>query len=103
MLEVLDNLDRAIDSARQPAATADSLRKGIEMVQRQFLSKLESLGVARIDVGTGPFDPTIHEAVTTVPAAAGAPDGAIVGVIRHGYTIGGEVLRPAAVAVAKGP
>lgn len=71
------------------------------MVHRQFLSKLEGLGVTRIDVGTGPFDPAVHEAVTTVPASPSAQDGAIVGIIRHGYSIGGDVLRPAAVAVAQ--
>jgi molecular chaperone GrpE len=101
MLDVLDNLDRAIDSARQPAAQQDALVKGIEMVQRQFLSKLDGLGVTRIDVGSGPFDPAVHEAVTTVPAASPDQDGAIVGIIRHGYKIGQDVLRPAAVAVAK--
>src|SRR5262245_46434862 len=55
LLEVLDNLDRAIDSARQPAAPPAALLQGIEMVQRQFLSKLEGLGVTRIDVDAGPF------------------------------------------------
>jgi molecular chaperone GrpE len=101
LLEVLDNLDRAIDSARQPAAQPDGLIKGIEMVQRQFLTKLDGLGVKRIEVGSGPFDPAVHEAVTTVPAASPDQDGAIVGIIRHGYKIGQDVLRPAAVAVAK--
>src|SRR5262245_45118829 len=35
LLEVLDNLDRAIDSASRPAAP-DALLQGIQMVQRQF-------------------------------------------------------------------
>ena len=45
--------------------------------------------------------PTLHEAVTTVPAASPDQDGMVVGIIRHGYRIGDDVLRPAAVAVAK--
>ena len=101
LLEVLDNLDRAIEAAHQPTAQPEALLKGIEMVHRQFVSKLEGLGVTRIDVGTGPFDPAVHEAVTTVPASPAAQDGTIVGIIRHGYSIGGDVLRPAAVAVAQ--
>jgi molecular chaperone GrpE len=71
------------------------------MVRRQFLSKLEGLGVKRIDVEGAEFDPLKHEAISTVPAANSQDDGRVVGVVRHGYTIGEEVLRPASVAVAK--
>jgi molecular chaperone GrpE len=101
LLEVLDNLDRAIDAARQPSAQPNTLLQGIEMVQRQFLAKLEAVGVTRIEVKGGAFDPAIHDAITTVPAASPDQDGRIVGVVRHGYRIGTDVLRPASVAVAK--
>lgn len=100
LLEVLDNLDRAIDAAEK-AASPDALLQGVHMVRRQFLSKLESLGVKRIASEGAPFDPLRHEAVSTVPAAAAEDDGRVVGIIRHGYTIGDDVLRPASVAVAK--
>jgi molecular chaperone GrpE (heat shock protein) len=36
-----------------------------------------------------------------VPAQSPGDDGRIVGVVRHGYRIGEDVLRPASVAVAK--
>jgi molecular chaperone GrpE len=100
MLEILDNLDRAIESSRG-SSSVDALLQGVEMVRRQFLSKLEGLGVRRIDAEGQRFDPALHEAITTVPAAAPDQDGLIVGVIRHGYRIGDEVLRPASVAVAQ--
>jgi molecular chaperone GrpE len=100
LLDVVDNLDRAIESGAQ-GGSADALLQGVEMVRRQFLAKLEGLGVRRIEVDRGPFDPAVHEAITTVPAASPDQDGRIVGVIRHGYTIGDDVLRPASVAVAK--
>ena len=100
LLEVLDNLDRAIDAARR-TPSQDALLQGVEMVQRQFLSKLEGLGVTRIDAASQPFDPALHEAITTVPATSADQDGLVVGVVRHGYRIGDDVLRPAAVAVAK--
>ena len=100
LLEVVDNLDRAIDAAGQPGASKDALLEGVEMVRRQFLAKLESLGVKRIATDGAVFDPTIHEAITTVPAASPDQDGVIVGVVRQGYRIGDDVLRPAAVAVA---
>jgi molecular chaperone GrpE len=100
LLEVVDNLDRAIESARQ-GATPASLLQGVEMVRRQFLAKLEGLGVTRIEVADQPFDPSVHEAITTVPSTSPDKDGHIVGVVRQGYRIGDDVLRPASVAVAK--
>jgi molecular chaperone GrpE len=102
LLEIVDNLDRAIDASRG-ASSIDAVLQGVEMVRRQFLSKLEGLGVRRIDAEGQPFDPALHEAITSVPAASPEQDGLIVGVVRHGYRIGDDVLRPAGVAVAKSP
>jgi molecular chaperone GrpE len=100
LLEVVDNLDRALDAARR-SPSADGLLQGVEMVRRQFLSKLEGLGVKPIEPADARFDPALHEAISTVPAASPDQDGMVVGVIRQGYRIGDDVLRPAAVAVAK--
>ena len=100
MLEVLDNLDRALDAARQ-GGSQDALLQGVEMVRRQFLAKLESFGVTRIEADHLPFDPMLHEAISSVPATSPDQDGIVVGTIRPGYRIGDDVLRPAAVAVAR--
>ncbi len=103
LLEVVDNLDRALDAAASGTSpdAQQALRQGVEMVRRQFLSKLEGFGVRRIDSDGQPFDPALHEAISTVPAASPEQDGTVVGVVRHGYRIGDDVLRPASVAVAK--
>ncbi|HXG69144.1 MAG TPA: nucleotide exchange factor GrpE [Gemmatimonadaceae bacterium] len=100
LLDVLDNLERALNSA-SGSASYDALLQGVEMVRRQFLGKLESFGVKRIDTDNQPFDPTLHEAISSVPAASPEQDGMVVGTVRSGYRIGDDVLRPAAVAVAK--
>jgi molecular chaperone GrpE len=100
LLDVVDNLDRALDAARQ-SPSPDALLQGVDMVRRQFLSKLEGLGVKPIPAASTKFDPSVHEAISTVPAASADQDGMVVGVIRQGYRIGDDVLRPAAVAVAK--
>jgi molecular chaperone GrpE len=109
LLEVVDNLDRAIDAAttaRQRSEQtggegADPLLQGVEMVRQQFLAKLDGFGVRRIDALGASFDPLLHEAVTAVPAPDASSDGRVMGVITHGYRIGDEVLRPALVAVGK--
>ena len=100
LLEIVDNLDRAIESARN-GASHDALTQGVEMVRRQFLAKLDGFGVQPIEAVNQTFDPTLHEAVSSVPAQSPEQDGVIVGTVRTGYRIGDEVLRPAAVAVAK--
>ena len=102
LLDVVDNLNRAIEAATLAGtAASDPLLQGVEMVRRQFLAKLESFNVTRIASTDGLFDPLLHEAVSVVPASDPALDGHVVGVVRHGYRIGDEVLRPALVAVAK--
>jgi len=101
LLDVVDNLDRAIDAAQGGGDRADALLQGVQLVQRQFLAKLEALGVSRIHSLDQPFDPALHEAVSVVPAASPDQDGLVIGIVRHGYRIGDDVLRPASVAVAK--
>jgi molecular chaperone GrpE len=108
LLDVVDNLDRAIDAAlrlrsgqARDEAAADPLLQGVELVLSQILAKLDGFGVRRIPSEGAHFDPLLHEAVSAVPTADPAQDGLIVGTVRHGYRIGDEVLRPALVAVAK--
>ena len=96
---MLDNLDRALEAAAD--RTGDPFVQGVALVRQQFLATLEGLGVTRIDPLGQPFDPSCHEAVAVTPASADAPDGTIVGVVRTGYVIGDDVLRPAQVAVAR--
>jgi molecular chaperone GrpE len=96
-LEVLDNLDRAIVAAQD---AGDPFVLGVTMVRQQFLTTLESFGVTRVDPLGQPFDPARHEAVATLGATDAHPAGTVAGVVRPGYLIGDEVLRPAAVAVS---
>jgi molecular chaperone GrpE len=99
-LEVLDNLDRALEAGRD--RSDDPFVHGVSLVRQQFLSTMEGLGVVRVDPMGEMFDPAKHEAVTTLLATAGTPEGQVVGVVKPGYVIGDEVLRPAMVAVAGG-
>jgi molecular chaperone GrpE len=100
ILEVVDNLDRAVDAART-AAGAAAVVQGIELVRAQLLGKLQAHGVTRLESLHQAFDPARHEAATSVPVADPAQDGVVVGVIREGYLVGDDVLRPAMVAVGQ--
>jgi molecular chaperone GrpE len=100
LLEVVDNLDRAIESGKE-ARTVDVLLHGVEMVRQQFLQRLEAFGIQPIVPLHQPFDPSQHEAIALVPATRPEDDERVLGVIRRGYRIGDEVLRPAQVAVGR--
>jgi len=106
MLIVADNLRRALASvAESQREQADNpckaLADGIEVTQRDFLSRLEKYGVRKIDSLGAKFDPNLHEALFEVPSET-APNGTVVEVIEEGYAIGDRVLRPAKVGVSRG-
>lgn len=100
LLEVIDNLELALDAGRR-ASPDDPLLKGVELVRQQFLAKLEGIGVRRLEPLGQPFEPARHEAVSVVPVADAAQDHRVCGVVRSGYLIGDDILRPALVAVGR--
>ncbi len=100
-LEPLDDLARIADF--DPETTpAGALHEGAEMVERKFLRAMETAGLEAIADAEGkPFDPTLHEALTTVPAESEAEDDTIAQVYQKGYRFKGVLLRPARVVVKK--
>jgi molecular chaperone GrpE len=106
MLGVADNLRRALDhlpaEARESAdAAAKGLIEGVEVTERDFLSRLARYGVKKLEPQGERFDPNLHEALFEVRDES-LPAGTIVQVVESGYTIGERVLRPAKVGVSKG-
>jgi molecular chaperone GrpE len=99
MLPVLDNLERAIGSARAEAG-ATSLIEGIDMVARLLRTGLEKFGVRPIRAAGSPFDPAVHQAVAQVETVAGE-DGQVLEEVQRGYLLEGRVLRPAMVKVSR--
>jgi molecular chaperone GrpE len=98
MLDVLDNLDRALTSGHE-SAVDPTLVKGVALVRDQFLAKLAAYGVTRVAADGQPFNAQQHEAVSTAPVDSPDADGMVVAVLKEGYAIGDELLRPAAVVV----
>jgi molecular chaperone GrpE len=97
LLPVLDNLERALDAENDKES---SMHKGISMVQRQFFSALQNLGLKVIDT-SGAFDPSLHEAVTTADTEKPEEDGMIMEVFHRGYMLGDKVLQAAKVKVGR--
>jgi molecular chaperone GrpE len=99
-LPVLDDLDRAIAAARRHVESQDVVA-GLELVRRSMLARLGQFGVSHAPALGEPFDPRRHEAIALVPVSDPAQDGRVIDVIREGYGIGDDTLRPAGVAVGK--
>ena len=90
MIEVIDNLERAILSADEDSA----LLQGVKMVADQLYDKLKSEGLERIDAEGEEFDPNLHKAVEK------QEDGRkVIEEKRKGYMFGDKVLREAEVVV----
>jgi molecular chaperone GrpE len=99
LLPVLDNFELAVSAAEQ-SRDFDRMLKGVEMVLGALREVLEGEGLVKIEAEGKPFDPERHEAVIAVELEGTAP-GTVVGIVRTGYELGGKVLRPAMVKVAK--
>jgi molecular chaperone GrpE len=106
MLTFADNLRRALESV--PAETRDaaeaglkSFVEGIELTERDFLSRLTRHGVRKLEPKGQKFDPNFHEALFEIPDESVA-SGTVAQVVEDGFAIGERVLRPAKVGVARG-
>ncbi len=98
VLDALDDLARI--AALDPAQTSSqALHEGVGLVERKLQKVLEGVGLERVDPAGQPFDPNLHEAVMTMPAASPDADHTVGSVLQPGYRLNGTLLRPARVAV----
>jgi molecular chaperone GrpE len=99
LVDVIDNFDHAARHTETMDTAA--LRETLRMLQYQLNRVLAAQGVAPVPVVPGQqFDPREHEAIESVESDL--PEGAVVDEVRKGYTMGGDLLRPARVTVSKG-
>ena len=98
LADALDDLSRFahIDTAEIDSKT---LHDGVDLVERKIWKELEAVGVTRIDQAGVPFDPNVHEAVTTQPAPKPELDHTVGQVVQPGYKMRDTLLRPARVVV----
>lgn len=100
LLNFLDLLDDAERGLATLPDEAGPWREGLDTLRRRLEHTFHEEGVRRMDVLHTPFDPTRHEAVA-VDAYSPLPDGTVTQEVRPGYSLDGEVLRPARVVVAR--
>jgi molecular chaperone GrpE len=101
VLPVLDDFERAMQALPAERRDEDWVQ-GLTLIERKLRAALESTGLERIAAEGQPFDPWEHEAVLHEERTDVAA-GTVAAVARPGYRLGGRVLRPAQVVVAKEP
>jgi len=102
ILPVIDNLERAVEHARENEADAAGLLEGVEMTLGQFSTTLEKFGVKPVDALGQPFDPACHEAMGQM-VTSDVPPNNVAQQLQKGYLLNERLLRPALVMIAKAP
>lgn len=99
ILSVVDDLERAINLIPHEAVSPGWI-EGLELVQRNLSSTLNSEGVKRLDSLNNIFDPRVHEALSYQESEE-FDEGIVVEVFREGYELNGKIIRAAQVIVSK--
>jgi molecular chaperone GrpE len=104
LLPAIDNLERAIVEIALTTGETDKdpLLGGVRLVLSELTGALARVGIESFSPAGEPFDPSLHEAVSTVPQPpeGGAASGTVVEVYQPGYRLGESIIRPARVVVA---
>lgn len=100
LLEVVDNLERAMSSADREDEALAPILEGIDLTYKSFIDTLAKFQVEQISPMGEPFDPQFHQAMTMVPNPDMEPN-TVMDVMQKGYTLNGRLLRPAMVVVSK--
>jgi len=98
LLDVVDNLERALDAEEGNEA---AVREGVQLTLNSWHDMMKNFEVERIDAVGNAFDPHHHEALTQMPDDA--PEGTVIAQHAAGYTLHGRLIRAAKVLVSSGP
>lgn len=98
ILGVLDNFERALET-KINSENINTLVKGVEMTAVDLRNILQKYGVSEVPSKGQPFDPNIHEALSS--EESNEPAGSIVRVFKKPYRLHDKIIRPGQVVVAK--
>lgn len=98
LLETLDDLGRVVHMTPDGTDLSQVL-DGLTMVEKKLLKSLAGHGLEVVNPVGAMFDPALHEAITTAPAASAEEDHQVAVVYQVGYVLNGTLLRPARVVV----
>lgn len=98
ILPVVDNFERGLMTV--PADGEKAFADGMQMIYKQLMTELESIGVKPIEAVGQEFDPNFHNAVMQVESEE-YESGVVAQELMKGYTYKDTVLRHSMVAVVQ--
>ncbi len=101
LLDVVDNLNRAMESAGGEQSHATALLEGVQMVSQQLSGVLSKHGCSAIESLGQDFDPNFHEAISQMPSEEHEA-GKVAQEVAVGYRLHDRVVRPSNVIVSTG-
>ena len=96
ILSVIDDIDLAIDNSKE--SSKELLEDGLKSIRNKFENLLKQKNINIIEENEN-FDPYIHEAV--LKTESDSEDGSILKILRNGYVMNDEVIRPTQVEIAE--
>jgi len=99
LLPFLDNLERAIQTAKENP-DVDKIIEGLELTLNGYLGTLEKFGLRQFVAEGRRFDPNYHEALG-VEEHDGVEENTVIKELLKGYALHERVIRPALVVVSK--
>ena len=99
LVQIDDNMNRAMNT---PNTTLETLREGVEMIQKQFNTFLKNQKVEPIEAMGKIFDPSLHEVMTQMESEEHDED-TVLQEYSKGFTLNGRILRSAKVVISKKP
>lgn len=100
IINVVDNLERAISSAEQEGNEEDPLLQGVRLTLNEVEKILERHNVEPIKALGETFDPNFHQAMMQ-EESADHPANTVISEMQKGYKLHDRLLRPAMVVVSK--
>ena len=99
LVQIDDNMNRAMNT---PNTTLETLREGVEMIQKQFNTFLKNQKVEPIEAMGKIFDPSLHEVMTQMESEE-HDENTVLQEYSKGFTLNGRILRSAKVVISKKP
>jgi len=101
LLPVYDSMELGLNAANGEEASLETVREGLEMTMKMFLSSINKFGLEQVNPEEGAaFDPELHQAMAMQPVE-GVEANKVLNVAQKGFQFNGRLLRPAMVMVSQ--
>ncbi len=100
LLPILDNFDRTLEDIEK-TDNLSAIKEGIQLVDSSMKRQLKKVGLEPIESKAKDFDPSFHEAITTMPVEEEKKKGKVIEEVEKGYQLKDRVIRFSKVIVGE--